>query len=71
MWDADGNPEVGVWVAEEPDCGGCNDRGRLWNGRRCGCNPGRLSRLLAPLRLRWSLVMHRRRGQRSDGPAPF
>jgi hypothetical protein len=65
------DPDDGVLIKEEPDCAGCNDCGYRWNGRRCGCNPGRVGRLLAPIRMRWWLLMHRRQGWRQSDVPPF
>lgn len=81
-WDEDGNPEVGVWVKEEPDCYACNDGGcvatgwflRLFRIRSVGCpwcNPGRLTAATN----RWRVYLRRlaqpiRRVEYTD-EAPF
>lgn len=54
-WDDEGNPAVGTWVKEEPDCPPCGDTG-MRNGRNCAdCNPNRWQRV------RWAVLWRVRR----------
>lgn len=74
-WDDEGNPEVGYWVDEEPDCPACGDTGRLDDGGRCvWCDPSRWQMYRALLR--WWLYRLTRRlralaGRPDQEEAPF